>query len=381
MVNTIGGAIFVDLQPSPHCYSFVVPNKFENRNVIPWYFWITRRKSKSRAVVIYFLSRRYGTSPRFFPLFNNFKNTDIVLFRGSWFPVLDCFYLKLLPYFIKCFRNNLARYKNFIALNSDSRLVIPTNMILNLDDPTYSKTELAEIKNWENSVRKLGFQSTIICTTQYIHGYLMSNGVTSNIHVIPQGHSNIQSTLQPRNSKSGKLFNFVYISPSIDVTGDPHAGHNMWDASTLLLDIWPKVNARNARLHLIGRLGQNAAVTLSDTRIISHGLVSIRECSKLLPDFDVALYPRIHDNAWLPQKIVEYIGAGLPILAFDLVDTELVRTLKVGILVKSSDEFAHAIDDISNSIITIDEFRQSATRVATDFAWSSLATKYESTYQ
>lgn len=339
------------------------------------------RKSASEAVVIYFLSRRYGTSPRFFPLYNKFKKTDIILIRGSRFPGLDRIYLKLLPFFIKFFRKKLASYKNFIALNSDSRLVIPTNMILNLDDPKYSADELASIKDWEIMVKNQGFISSIVCTTKHTHDYLQSNGVISNIYVIPQGHGNLNSSNIRRGSTLESEINFVYISPTIDIKGDPHEGHNMWDASALLLDIWPRVTAFNARLHLIGRLGQNASHCLQDKRIISYGLISIKECSELLPNFDVALYPRIHDNAWLPQKLVEYIGAGLPIIAFNLIDTKIVSDLNVGMLVDSPEEFAQIMDKISNRMLSIDDFHTNSIRVAPDYSWSSLALKFESIFQ
>lgn len=356
-------------------------NKFQNRNVIPWYFWILGSKGKSRGVVIYFLSRRYGTSPRFFPLYNELRQTDIILFRGSRLPGVDRVYLKLLPFFIICFKRKLQKYEYFIALNSNPNLVISTNMVLNLDDPTYSIDELTTIKNWEISVRNRGFKSSIVCTTEYIHDYLKSNEVISNIYVIPQGHSNVELPNVKKSSTSKSYLNFVYISPTIDIKGDPHEGHNMWDASTLLLDIWPRVTASNARLHLIGRLGNNASLSLLDKRVISYGLISIKECSKLLPNFDVALYPRIHDNAWMPQKLVEYIGAGLPVLAFDLIDTNIVSHLNVGHLVTSAEEFARIIDEISSGLLSVDEFRKNAVRVAPDYSWATLALNFESIFQ
>ncbi len=356
-------------------------NKFQNRNVIPWYFWISRSKNESRGVVIYFLSRRYGTSPRFFPLYNELRETDIVLFRGSRFPGVDRFYLKLLPFFIICFKRKLEKYDYFIALNSNPNLVISTNMILNLDDPLYSVGELAAIKNWENCVRIRGFTSSIVCTTKYIHDYLKSNEVISSIHVIPQGHSSVELPSIHKSSTSKGNLNFVYISPTIDVKGDPHEGHNMWDASTLLLDIWPRVTASNARLHLIGRLGQNASLSLSDSRVISYGLISIKECSTLLPNFDVALYPRVHDNAWFPQKLVEYIGAGLPILAFDLIDTNIVSQLNVGLLVKNAEEFARTMDEISCGLLSMEDFQKNTVRAAPDYSWTALAENFESIFQ
>jgi hypothetical protein len=126
-------------------------------------------------------------------------------------------------------------------------------MFLNLDDPTYTTKELLELSKWESKVISLGFQSTIVCTSDYIRKYLESNNLKSNIYVIPQGHSNLGIHGVTVKSESDGNMHFVYISPTIDVKGDPNEGHNMWDASPLLLEIWPKVSSPNARLHLIGR--------------------------------------------------------------------------------------------------------------------------------
>ena len=334
-------------------------------------------KSASEAVVIYFLSRRYGTSPRFFPLYNNFRKTDIILFRGSRFPGLDRIYLKLLPYFIIFFRKRLASYENFIALNSDPRLVVPTNMFLNLDDPTYTTEELLQLSRWESKVKNLGFSSAIVCTSDYIRKYLESNNLKSNVFVIPQGHSNFGNLAVKVKTEYDKNINFVYISPTIDVKGDPKEGHNMWDASPLLLEIWPKVSSPNARLHLIGRLGLNAAQSLIDKRIHSYGFLSIEDCTRMLPNFDIALYPRVHDNGWLPQKIIEYLGANLPILAFKLVDTQIVSNLNIGWLVESVDEFTHKIEMLCENRNILKDFKANCETISDNYSWVRLAQQYE----
>lgn len=357
-----------------------MPNVFTNVNVILWYRWIFRRKSHSKAVVLYFLSRRYGTSPRFFPLYNEFHRTDIVLFNGSRFPGFDRMYLKALPHFIRVFKWKLQKYPFFISLNSDPSLTVRTNTILNLDDPTYKESEILQLIAWEKAVARLGYKSTIVCTTPYIENYLLSHEISSTIKIISQGHSNSGSAGSRSDRKESSFVDFVYISPTIDVTGDPHEGHKMWDASTLLHEIWPLVEAPNARLHLIGRLGQKASLIQEDRRVITYGLLTIEECSKLLPKFQIALYPRIHDNAWLPQKLVEYLGAGLPVLAFDLTDTQIVQDLGIGLLVKSVQEFSLTIDRIATKKIDTDTFRSNCLNLSGSYTWHALAAKFESLY-
>lgn len=353
-------------------------NKFKNPNAVSWWLWIFR-KNRLPNGAIYFLSRRYSTSPRFFPLFNEFEKTEIVLFKGSRFPLVDRFYLSLLPIFMRVFSKKISKYSWFTALNSNPDLIVGSNMILNLDDPTFSATEIKELLSWESKVISKGFSSCIVCTTKRVADYLKDNELQSNVIVIPQGHSvNLKRTNNL--AKSSKYLDIVYISPSIDIAGDKHGGHTMWDASTLLLEIWPLIQSDNLRLHLIGKLGKNASSILSDKRIIPYGLLSVSDCADLLPSFDLALYPRKVDNGWLPQKLVEYIGAGLPILGFRLIDTEIIEELGVGVLVDGVDEFASRLDHFCENTQELETLRENSRHYATQYSWKSLADKFEEIY-
>jgi glycosyltransferase involved in cell wall biosynthesis len=212
-----------------------------------------------------------------------------------------------------------------------------------------------------------------------VKDYLENNEIQSKVIVVPQGHSIELNRTSNLANRSGYL-DVVYISPSIDIAGDKHAGHNMWDASTLLVDIWPLVQSDNLRLHLIGRLGKNASAIASDKRIIPYGLLSVSDCANLLPSFDLALYPRKIDNGWLPQKLIEYIGAGLPILGFRLIDTEIVENLGVGVLVGGVEEFARRLDDFCKNTKELELFRMSAKIYATQYSWKFLAGNFEEIY-
>lgn len=356
-------------------------NKFDSKLVIPWFKWIFKQP-RSTAGVIYFLSKRYNTSPRFFPLYNSCKDTEIILFRGSRFPGVDRLYLKLIPMFVALFKRKLSSYSVFIALNDSAKLVLSTNMILNLDDPTYEVSELKAIIEWEQKVKSNGYTSTIVCTTDHMWNYLIRNGIQSRIKVIPQGHS-YSSFIKPASLREPvkEKCRFVYISPSIDVKGDLHEGHNMWDASILLNEIWPRIKATNVELHLIGRMGRNAKKSLVDSRIISYGFVSIEKCSNMLGEFDVGLYPRMKANSWLPQKLIEYVGAGLPTIAFDTSDTQIVRDLGIGILAKDTQDFIRAMENISRNPDQLQFMKQQCVKNSGQFSWQYLAKEFESLYQ
>jgi len=252
-------------------------------------------------------------------------------------------------------------------------------MILNIDDPTFGATEISDIKAWENAVFSTGSIPAIVCTTDLIEKYLVNGGVKSRVSIIPQGHSSIPRSGGEVPAVDSEV-NFVYISPAIDVFGDPHAGHKMWDATPLLRDIWPNVTSDKARLHLVGNIGKNARELTKRENVTTYGLVSIEQCASLINNFDVALYPRIHDNGWLPQKLIEYLGAGLPVLAFNLIDTRIVHELDVGIIVDSVADFVRVIDEISVNPDSLHPYKKNCQNFSVEYSWARLAMKFEENY-
>lgn len=348
-------------------------NVFSNINVIPWYKWIFLSSDDLPGVTLYFLSRRNSTSPRFFPLYENTNFIRIVLVKGFRFPHLDFVSLRLLRVFLKAFRRNFSRYNYFFLLDIPSSRFIKTNQILQIDDPTYSTNELRLIKDWELQIQAKKFKTKIIVTTEYMRNYFQKNLVQSEISIISQGFSPAMSYPSAKVTLNPSSFKLVYISPYIDTLGDPHAGHHMWDATVLLDEIWTKVShLEGIELHLIGRVGKNAGAKLTQSNVFQHGFKSIAEVSAVLPYFDLALYPRTYDNRWQPQKIIEYMGAGVPILAFKLIDTELIKQLSIGVLVENTDEFVKKIHDLSRDRSLLQLYRQNCLYKQNEYNWKYL---------
>jgi glycosyltransferase involved in cell wall biosynthesis len=265
----------------------------------------------------------------------------------------------MLPIFVSLFAKKLSRYKWFFPIDTESQVVVRTNQVLNLDDPTYSGVEMSAILLWESEIKRIGFRSKLVCTTPHIKKYLIEHGSKSEIHIISQGFTPTDDSKIPPSFSSPEKLRVVYASPYIDTKGDRHYGHNMWDASTLLDEIWPKLSHnKRVELNLIGQVGQNAKKKLSQENVNMHGLVSIEECAKLLKRFDLAIYPRLIDNKWQPQKLVEYLGAGLPVIAFNLIDTEIVNREGIGGVVSNSEEFIRLVNAISKDHEKLTSWRQ-----------------------
>jgi len=344
-----------------------------------WYQWIFLNTDELPGVTIYFLSKRNSTSPRFFPLYENTSQVRIVLVNGSHLPYLDYIYLRFLRFFLVTFKWKFAKYKYFFCLDIPSSVGINTNQILQIDDPSYSQHELHLMKQWESNVKKSGFSSKIIVTTSYMKNYFEQNGIESSIEIISQGFSphkvNVQ---QPKISNNESAFKLVFISPYIDTAGDPHAGHHMWDSSILLDEIWPSVNNnRDIELHLIGRTGRNATKKLQSDNVFLHGFMSITQVSNVLPSFDLALYPRMYDNRWQPQKLVEYMGAVVPTLAFDLNDTKIIRDLSIGMLVNSAAEFISSIFYLNSNRSVLENYRLNCLINREKYTWRNLGQKLD----
>lgn len=354
-------------------------NFFTNPNVESWFRWIFRSSDDLNAVGIYFLSKRYSTSPRHFPLYNYSKNVRIILFNGSVFPGLDRIILKFIDLFLKLTAKKFRIYKYNFIFSPKLSLKKFSNEILNFDDPEYTFDEIKNIISWETCININGYTSKIVCTTNYTRQYLLNNGSKSDIRIIPQGHSSKMTEYKRyKDRPETNLIRLVYASPYIDVEGDLHSNHVNWNASELIKNIWPKLNMhKNFQLNLIGKVGANARKLLEDTNVVLHGLVSIEDCSEILSKCDLALYPRTYDNRRQAQKVIEYIGAGLPIIGYKTVDCEIVLQEEVGILVTSRDQFVDEVLNLKDNPEVLERFKNNCMALSKNLSWINLAKEFD----
>lgn len=88
-------------------------NSFSNANVIHWARFPFIHHDQLPVAGIYFLSKRYSTSPRYFPLYEKSKNIRIVLFKGSSLPGVDRLIIKLIPIYVDFLRFKFNKYRFF----------------------------------------------------------------------------------------------------------------------------------------------------------------------------------------------------------------------------------------------------------------------------
>ena len=357
-------------------------NKFENKNAEHWMKWIFRKEDHLPLVSVYFLSRRNSTSPRFFPLYNYSSKIRIVVFYGSRLPYLDRIYLKLLPFFVQYFKTHFERYEAMFLFGLKRFTSPRLNQILHFDDPEYTKDEWEYIQNWEKQMYGIHKVPIIVCTSTYTQNYLREKGFKSTIKVISQGHNSIPSFKVENESTLtaiGRKVKFAYASPYIHADGDLHGGHINWDVSEFLNSFAESIlQIPNVEIHLIGNVGENARRRLpSNPRLILHGFQSFEQCSEILKSCDVGIYPRQRDNFRQAQKIFEYIGAGLAIIAFDLIDTSPVSEFQVGLVSNSESDFVGNALLLARNPRLLETYKVRAREASKHTSWRYLATQLD----
>ena len=76
-------------------------------------------------------------------------------------------------------------------------------------------------------------------------------------------------------------------------------------------------------------------------------------------------------------KIFTYIGAELPIVTFDLIDTEIVKRKNLGFSVATSELFVEKIIELKNNVGLLNFFKTNIKMEKNAYSWKNLARKME----
>jgi hypothetical protein len=98
---------------------------------------------------------------------------------------------------------------------------------------------------------------------------------------------------------------------------------------------------------------------------------------QILAMCDIGIYPRKIDHKRSVLKIFTYLGAKLPIVTFDLIDTEIVKCQKLGLVSSTSSQFIENILMLKRSPKMLKDFRDEITLSREVYSWKSLAQKME----
>ena len=352
--------------------------RFKNPNSESIVKWLFRKRDNLDQVVFYFLSQTNATSPRYFPLFDASTKIRIIYLNGLIIPYTDVFMLKLYRLIFDLLKFKFEKYTLIHLLGGHPVLNIK-KQVLHVDDPTYSEKEMSYLLNWENILIANNLSPIIIATNVYTQEWLSSYLTSTNIIVIEQGYDSpgdLTKSLRFENME----FSCVYSSPYIHIGSDKHANHDTWGAELLINSIIPKINSRISEIsiHLIGEIGKAASKELKKHKnIIYHGRVNFAENMAILESCSIGIYPRNKDFKRSMSKIFSYIGAGLPVVTYDLVDTEVIKAKSLGYSVTSEDEFIEKILYLKNNPDVLKRISRRVNKVKINYTWQILCKKME----
>jgi len=345
----------------------------ENR--VSWKQWLLIKHDPLPALAFSFISKKNFSGGRYIPLFIEMKKLRVVTFYGTRFGKLDFLGLKLLRIFVKITRKKQHKYRWIMSQGID--VANPkVNQIFNIDDPQYNSNEQNYILSWEENLRMNGSKSIIVTTNKYTKLYLENLKIVSPVHVIEQGHNDIRVRSKEKNS----IFSCVYSSPYIDLGNDKHGNHPTWGSKLLITSIIPMLIKKDPEIeiHLIGRVGKEARRYLKKyRRVILHGMKNYEDNFSIISKCHVGIYPRLFDNQRRVLKVYEYLGAGVPVVTFELEDTKMVREKNVGISVKTPTEFIEAIINLKQDRNLYSKFLRNIDLCGDENSWTNLAMKYD----
>ena len=347
---------------------------FSNQNAVTVFRWIFIRKDPLDQVVFYFLSRINFTSSRYFPLFNQNNQTRIVYLRGLPIKYSDALMLKIFRIFKRILKFRFNSYK-FVHIFNSGEIYDSKYQVLHIDDPKYDNMEISKLLKWEQVLISKNSIPIIVCTNQFTAAWLKQFLQEVKIKVIEQGYytRNNQLTGAKHNH-----FCCVYSSAYIHYGRDKHANESTWGVDNLFEVIIPELNSVDSEIfiHLIGELGNDAKIRATSLpNVICHGRVSPIENAYLLTQSDIAIYPRTFDHKRSILKIYSYIGAGLPVVTYDLIDTQIIKEKSLGISVNTTDEFVNSIVELKNNVDLLNHYSRRVNYIGLDYSWGTLVDK------
>ena len=339
--------------------------------------WIFRRKDSLNQVTFIFKSKINANNARMLPLFEKTNNIRIVYFSGISVKYSDKFLIYFFKLLIKISNQKIANYAVLHVSSYDYRFKNIKSIYLHIDDPVYNLENNQALLNWQHYYKSNGTYTNIICTNDYTRAYFTKFMSDTKVFVVEQGY---EPVLIKKANKTSKDFICAYSSPYLHYWGDKHETHTAWNITCLIDEIIPKVNSLDSSVKflLIGNAAKEAKKALqSFGNVEITGRVNHIDNIKLLTNCQVGLYPRTYDHKRSVLKIYSYIGASLPIITFDLLDTSIVKKLNLGFSVNSAGEFAEKLVYLKHHPDELELFKKRVDFSKVSFSWTRLAHKLE----
>ena len=267
-------------------------------------------------------------------------------------------------------------YRYMLTADNEQIPYFAGAVVSDTDDPKYTLAEVAQL----NSPQLAAY----VVTAERAGKRFEQLGVQKPFHVIPQGVSlgslseAEHEEIRRKHKDPGQLV-FGFMAAFL-LTDDDRDGSNPLFNVDHLLELWDGIHDRvpNGCLWLLGEASSNLQKRCAGRRDIRlFGRVSKSSVLSYAANFDVALYPRRVDHVPQAAKVVEYMGAGVPTIAYDYPVVEIISESGAGILVDHPTEFVEAAATLATDPAIRAKLSEAAREAGGALDWDVLARRYE----
>ena len=348
-----------------------------NSNSESIYRWIFRKKDDLDEIVFFFISRTNANNARYEPLFEFSDNIRIVYFKGFPLKYTDLITLFVYRSFIPKLQHLVKKYK-VLHLLSLTKFSFSGIQVLHIDDPLYSVSEGNNLKTWQDSILDKNGIPVLICTNEFSSKWFYQKLTDTRIIIIEQG---FYEQTKSKEIIQKEEFVCVYSSPYIHYGSDLHGNHSAWGSNVLIDQVIPKLYEKDPRIKvcLIGELGGNARKALTNySNWYSCDRVDLLENHEIISNCDVGIYPRTIDHKRSVLKIYTYLGGGIPVVTFDLIDTSVIKQYNLGPVVSNVEDFVASLVELKNSPKLMMFYKNNIEKISYKFLWKNLSIKMKS---
>ena len=219
----------------------------------------------------------------------------------------------------------------------------PGNVVVLMDDVLYSPREV-ELLNRPNV-------KTYFVTRDRAGRRFAELGVTTPYEVIPQAAplGSLDTTRRDeliREKEARGVFVVGYHASFQLSAGDPGGDNLMYNVDHLL-ELWDGIRERvpNGELWLVGYAGDRLRERCAGRQdIVLFGRKPRDEYLAYVAAFDIGLYPRASGAGVQAAKIADYLGVGVPVVAYDYdVVRDDIGPTGAGVLAGTPAEFVAAV--------------------------------------
>lgn len=331
---------------------------------------------------IFFLSHwfRDHNNPRYAELLPRLRRVDAHLavvpsrqpFRGLVYRAIKYPRPYVEPFLL---RRGARRYPGLFTTHNAQIPHFAGPVVSDVDDPVFNEDEARHLAS--PNLR------AYVVTEERAARRFRELGVEKPFYVIPQGVDLASLREEDRAATAAALrrpgdFVVGYMAAWLLVEGDRGGSNPLYNVEHLL-ELWPEIRARvpAAKLWLLGGASpgvRERASALDGVELL--GRVPRERVLAHVANFDVGVYPRAADQGIQSVKIAEYMGCGVPTVAYDYEVTQVVRRAGAGVLVETPRAFVDAVARLAADESSRSRYAAASLAHGRRLDWRALAERY-----